>query len=204
MRRIMMNSGMSFHAGILGAVVYLGLGSLALAQLPKSAAPVSAAKSETAPPVDAEPNSTSASFGDWALRCQRLGNGAETQRACEVTQQIRAQDQQNPVAELAIGRLKKADPLRLTVVLPVNVTISNPPSFSTDRKVPELLDLAWRKCLPGGCIADALLKDDVLRRWKTQTSADHITWTDASGRDLAIELSFRGLTQALDALSREP
>ena len=204
MRRIMMNSGMFFHAGILGAIVYLGLGSLALAQLPKSAAPASAAKSESSPPVDAEPNSTSASFGDWALRCQRLGNGAETQRVCEVTQQIRAQDQQNPVAELAVGRLKKADPLRLTVALPVNVTISSPPSFSTDSKVPELLDLAWRKCLPGGCIADALLKDDVLRRWKTQTGAEHITWTDASGRDLAVELSFRGLTQALDALSREP
>jgi invasion protein IalB len=200
----MMNSGMVFGAGMLGAIVYLGLGSLALAQLPKSAAPASAAKSESAPPVDAEPNSTSASFGDWALRCQRLGNGAETQRVCEVTQQIRAQDQQNPVAELAIGRLKKADPLRLTVVLPVNVTISNPPRFSADSKEPEVLDLGWRKCLPGGCIADALLKDDVLRRWKTQTSAEHITWTDASGRDLAIGLSFRGLTQALDALSREP
>jgi invasion protein IalB len=204
MRRTKMNSAMFFHAGILGAIVYFGLGSLALAQLPKSATPASAAKSESAPPVDAEPNSTSASFGDWALRCQRLGNAAEAPRVCEVTQQVHAQDQQNPVAELAIGRLKKADPLRLTIVLPVNVTISNPPSFSTDSKVPELLDLAWRKCLPGGCIADALLKDDVLRRWKTQTSAEHITWTDASGRDLAIGLSFRGLTQALDALSREP
>ena len=72
----MMNSGMVFRAGMLGAIVYLGLGSLALAQLPKSAAPASAAKSESAPPVDAEPNNTSASFGDWALRCQRLGNGA--------------------------------------------------------------------------------------------------------------------------------
>jgi invasion protein IalB len=204
MRRTMMNSRTFFHAGVLGAIVYLGLGSLALAQLPKSAAPASAAKSEAALPVDVEPNSTSASFGDWALRCQRLGNGADTQRVCEVTQQIHAQGQQNPVAELAIGRLKKADPLRLTVVLPVNVTISKPPSFSADGKVPDLFDLAWRKCLPGGCIADALLKDDVLRRWKAQTSAEHITWTDASGRDLAIGLSFRGLTQALDALNREP
>jgi invasion protein IalB len=91
----------------------------------------------------------------------------------------------------------------LTVVLPVNVTISNPPSFSADGKVPELLDLGWRKCLPGGCIADALLTDEVLRRWKTQTSAEHIAWTDAAGRDLAIGVSFRGLTQALDALGKE-
>jgi len=197
-----MSSGM-LSSGMLGAIVYLGLGSLAVAQLPKSAAPAPAAKSESPPPVDAEPNSTSANFGDWTLRCQRLGNGAETRRVCEVTQQIRAQDQQNPVAELAIGRLKKADPLRLTVVLPVNVTISNPPSFSADSKVPELLDLAWRKCLPGGCIADALMTDDVLRRWKTQAGAGRITWTDAAGRDFTIGLSFRGLAQALDALSRE-
>jgi invasion protein IalB len=193
MKRLVMSSGI-FCAGILGAIVFLGLGSQAFAQL----------KPEPPRSVDAPPNSTLASFGDWALRCQRLGNGAEAQRVCEVAQQIRGQDQQNPVAELAIGRLKKADSLRLTVVLPVNVTFSSPLSFSADGKVLEPLDLGWRKCLPGGCIADALLKDDVLRRWETQTSAGRITWTDAAGHYLAIGLSFRGLTQALDALSKEP
>jgi invasion protein IalB len=193
MKRLVMSSGI-FCVGILGAIVFLGLGSQAVAQL------------EPEPPrsVDAEPNRTLASFGDWALRCQRLGNGAEAQRVCEVAQQIRGQDQQNPVAELAIGRLKKADSLRLTVVLPVNVTFSNPLSFSADGKVLDPLDLGWRKCLPGGCIADALLKDAVLSRWKTQKSAGRITWTDGAGHNLAIGLSFRGLTQALDALSKEP
>jgi invasion protein IalB len=193
MKRLVMSSGI-FCAGILGAIVFLGLGSQAFAQL----------KTEPPRSVDAQPNSTLANFGDWALRCQRLGNGAEAQRVCEVAQKIRGQDQQNPVAELAIGRLKKTDSLRLTVVLPVNVTFSSPLSFSAHGKVLEPLDLGWRKCLPGGCIADALLKDDVLRRWKTQTSAGRITWTDAAGHDLAIGLSFRGLTQALDALSKEP
>jgi invasion protein IalB len=202
MSRMMMKSGMSFRAGVLGAIVYLGLGSLAVAQ-PKSAIPAPTAKSEAPRPVDAEPTTTLASFGDWSLRCQRLGSGAEAQRVCEVTQQIRVQDQQNPVAELAIGHLKKADPLRLTVAVPVNVTFSSPPGFSADGKAQEPLDLGWRKCLPGGCIADAVLKDDVLRRWKIQTSAGRITWMDAAGRDLAIGLSFRGLSQALDALSKE-
>jgi len=200
----MTSSSMLFRAAVFGAIVFLAAGSSAVAQVPKSPAPAPAAKPGSPPPVDAEPNSTLASFGDWTLRCQRLGDGAETQPVCEVAQQIRVHDQQNPVAELAIGRPKKADPLRLTVVLPVNVTFSNPPSFSADGKMPEPLDLGWRKCLPGGCIADALLKDDVLHRWKTQTSAGRITWTDAAGRDLAIGLSFRGLTQALDALSKKP
>jgi invasion protein IalB len=201
---MMTNSSTLLYAGVLAVTVILGLGAQAVAQLPKSAAPASVAKPEAPRPVDAEPNSTLASFGDWTLRCQRLGNGPEIRRVCEVAQQIRAQEQQTAVAELAIGRLKKADPLRLTVILPVNVTLSNPPNFSADGKGPELLDLGWRKCLPGGCIADTLLKDEVLRRWKTQTSAGRVTWTDAAGRDLAIGLSFRGLAQALDALSREP
>src|ERR1700676_1403650 len=184
MRWMMMSSGMGLRVGTFGVIALQALGSQAVAQGTKPAAPTSVAKPEPPRPVDAEPNSTLSNFGDWSLRCQRLGNGAETQRVCEVAQQIRSQDQQNPVAELAIGRLKKADPLRLTVVLPVNVTISKPPSFSVDGKVPEPLDLGWRKSLPGGCIADALLKDDVLRSWKTQASAEHITWTDASGGDL--------------------
>jgi invasion protein IalB len=204
MARMMMSSSVFFRAGMLGTIIFVSIGLSAAAQQPKSAFPASATKPEPQRPVDAEPNSTLAGFGDWTLRCQRLGHGAEIQRVCEVAQQIRVQDQQNPVAELAIGRLRKVDPLHLTVVLPVNVTFSNPPSFTADGKVPEPFDLGWRKCLPGGCIADAVLKEDMLRRWKIQTSTGHIAWTDAAGRDLQIDLSFRGLTQALDALSKEP
>ena len=200
----MMNSDMLFRSGILGAIVFFGLGSLGFAQLQKSEPPASASKIEPSRAVDAEPNSTFASFGDWALHCQHIGKGTETQRVCEVSQQIHGQDPQNVVAELAIGRVKKSDPLRLTIILPVNVTFSNPPSFSTDGKVPEPLDMGWRKCLPGGCIADTLLNDDVLHRWKTQTSAERIAWTDAAGGTLAIGSSFRGLAQALDALNKEP
>jgi invasion protein IalB len=191
-------------AGILAALVFAVAGSPVLAQTLKSPDPAPVAKSERQRLVDAEPTSTSASFGDWALRCQRLGDGAKLRRVCEVAQQIHAQGQQSPVAEIAIGRLEKADPLRLTLALPVNVDITNQPIFSADGKEPDHLDLGWRKCVPGGCFADAPLKDEVLRRWTTQSSDGRLAWRDATGRDLAIELSFRGLTQALDAMSKEP
>jgi invasion protein IalB len=194
----------SFRAVVLGATVILGLVSLAVAQAPKSLAPVTTAKSEPSRSlVDATPTSTSASFGDWVLRCQRIGNGAEMLHVCEVAQQIRAQDQQNPLAEVAIGRLKKSDPLLLTVVLPVNVAFSSAPSFSADAKESDLLDLGWRKCLPGGCFADVALKDEVLQRWKAQSGNGRLTWKDAAGRDFAIGISSNGLTQALDAFSKE-
>jgi hypothetical protein len=68
MRQIMMSADVLCRAGIFGAVVFLGLGSQAIAQVPK------AAKPEPLRTVDAEPNSTVASFGDWVLRCQRSGS----------------------------------------------------------------------------------------------------------------------------------
>ena len=119
---------------------------------------------------------------------------------CEVAQQIRAQDQQNPLAEVAIGRLKKSDPLLLTVVLPVNVAFPNSPSFSPDAKDSDLLDLGWRKCLPGGCFADVALKDDFLQRWKAQSGNGRLTWKDAAGRDFAIGVSSNGLAQACSSM----
>jgi invasion protein IalB len=200
----MMKSRLYFHTVVLGATVVLGLGSYAIAETLKSSGPLTTPKPEASRTVvDATPTSTSANFGDWVLRCQRLGNGTETLHVCEVAQQIRAQDQQNPLAEVAIGRLKKSDPLLLTVVLPVNVAFPNSPSFSPDAKDSDPLDLGWRKCLPGGCFADVVLKDDVLQRWKAQSGNGRLTWKDAAGRDFAIGVSSNGLAQALDAFSKE-
>ncbi len=202
---MMWTSNILFRAGITTAIMFLGVGQQAYAQAAKPPTLAPGVQPESPrPAVDGEPNSTSASFGDWVMRCQRLGTGAETLRTCEVAQQIHAQEQQSPVAELAIGRIKKSDPMRLTFVLPVNITFSNPPSFSASGEQQEPLDLGWRKCLPGGCFADAPLKDDMLQRWKKLTNGGRIIWKDASGRDLAVTLSFRGLAQALDAMGKEP
>ncbi|MDO9412627.1 MAG: invasion associated locus B family protein [Pseudolabrys sp.] len=209
------SSGMFYAAAGVVAATFVLSGSLVFAQsqqqrIPRSDTP--APRADTAPRADAattgvqtdmSPTSTSASYGDWILRCQRLGAGAEVQRVCEVVQQVRAQDQQNPTAEIAIGRVKKSDPLMLTVVLPVNVTFPNNPNFSSSGKTTDTVDLGWRRCLPGGCFADLVLKDDVLKDWKSQTNVGRLTWKDAAGRDFAVGISSKGLTQAIDALSKE-
>jgi invasion protein IalB len=186
-----------FRATIWGVIPFLGLGSLSLAQTVKP--PVT---SEAPRLGVAEPSSTSASYGDWIMRCQRLGDGADADRVCEAAQLIHAQDQQNPVAEVAIGRLKKTDPLRLTIVLPVNIALSTPPRLSLNGKDVDGLNFVWLKCLPGGCYANALLTDDVVRRWRDETDARRITWNDGSGRESAVGLSFNGLGSAIDALNR--
>ena len=153
-------------------------------------------------PVDAEPQSTSATFGDWVLRCNRMAIGDQPQRVCEVAQTIIIQGQQAPVAELAIGRIKKSDPLNVTVVLPVNVAFPSAPLVHLDGQ--PSLELTWKRCLPSGCFADASAKDDVLRAWRAAKANGRIETKDAFGRNVVVTISFRGVSQALDALNKEP
>ena len=151
--------------------------------------------------MEAEPKSTTAAFGDWVLRCNRVEIENQTQRICEVAQTITIQGQQAPVAELAIGRVKKTDPLRVTVALPVNVTFPSAPQIGLEGH--PVQELSWKRCLPSGCFADAAPKDEVFRAWRAAKTNGRIETKDAFGRNVVLTISFRGLAQALDALSKE-
>lgn len=155
------------------------------------------------PPVSATPERTTASFGDWTLRCERPDLPAGAPRICEIAQAITVQGQQAPVAQIAFGRIQKSDPLKATIVLPLNVTLTSPVMLATGEKDSKPLDASWQRCLPIGCLAELPLRDELLRRLRGISEAGAILFKDASGRDIRLPLSFRGLAQALDALSRE-
>lgn len=162
-----------------------------------------------APPVPAEPGATTASYGDWVLRCQRLAGGS--QQICEVGQSMRVQGQTAPVAHLAIGRSPGQDGLRVTVLLPPSVTFpsgvrvgdAGRAGAEAGKETDHGVDLAWRRCLPGGCVADGPVQEPVLQSWRKAEEAGRIGFRDAEGREVAVPVSFRGLGPALDALARE-
>ena len=165
---------------------------------------VSQTKSEPGKPapVGADPQSTTANYGDWVVRCQHVGDAATGRRVCEVAQIIQMQGGQGPVAQIAVGRLAAADPLRLTIVLPPNVSFPSSPRLAVDDKDALPADLSWRRCLPGGCFADIEIKDDLLQRWRSQSAQGIIKFKDSAGRDITLPFSFRGFAQALDALAK--
>ena len=152
--------------------------------------------------VSAEPAATSAIFGDWTLRCQRIEDGDKAQRLCEVAQTIQVQNRREPIAQVALGRVSATAPLRVTAVLPPNVSFPSTVGIAAGDKDPPAVELGWRRCVPGGCFADAPASDEVLRGWRGLTTLGRITFKDAEGRTVAVPLSFRGLAQALDALAK--
>jgi invasion protein IalB len=152
--------------------------------------------------VTAEPENTTATFGDWTLRCQRVGEGAQSKRTCEVVQILRTQGQQGQqvtFAQIALGHPSAGQPMRLVVMLPVSVSFPSVANIATDEK-DSGTDLAWSRCVPNSCFAESQVKDDMLLRWRAFGELGRLTFKDAAGREIRTAVSYRGVAQALDAL----
>jgi invasion protein IalB len=178
-------------------------GVFAASDKPKPTPEAVPKKETTEPtPVSNDPQLTTATFGDWVERCQRVNVSGEARRLCEVSLTVTAQGQTQPLAELAIGRVKKSDPLRVTLVLPVNVGFPSAPKIDIG-ETGDPTDLAWRQCVPAGCFAEAPFSADTQRAWREAKSAKVESKT-ANGQAFAFPISLRGLPQALDAMAKEP
>jgi invasion protein IalB len=84
------------------------------------------------PPVSSTPDSFTASYGDWQLRCVRnLADPSATTPVCEVVTFVIAQGQQQPFAQIALS--KGADgAFHLTALVPVNILVRSQPTVATD------------------------------------------------------------------------
>ena len=148
---------------------------------------------------------TTATFGDWQLRCRLTpaAAGQASQRGCEVVQSIVLQGQTAPFAQLGFGKLTPNDPLFFTAVVPVNVTFPSSLKLSIDENDKQPVDVAWTRCLPGGCFASIAMKDDVLKRLRAQNDSGRVLFRNGAGQDLIVPMSFKGLGRALDARAKE-
>lgn len=147
------------------------------------------------------PDRTTASFGDWVLRCDRRTDVTPPQRFCEVGLTIQRPGDNGPQAQVGLGRIQSSDPVRTTVLLPLNVQFQPPVKMVTEGR--ETLELAWQRCLPSGCFANAAVPDDLLRKLRAQKDAGRLEYTDGGGREVTLPISFRGFGEAWEAFLRE-
>src|ERR1700686_1534093 len=83
---------------------------------------------QVAPP---EPQSTTATYGDWVVRCE-IQPGPPLQKTCAMEQLAQVQGQTNPISRAAIGLPAKGESPKLIVQLPVNVSLSAPITITYD------------------------------------------------------------------------
>jgi invasion protein IalB len=175
------------------------------AQTPASRAPAVQAPAAKPGAEPANADMTTATFGDWQLRCRvtPAAAGQAAQRSCEVIQSVVLQGQTAPFAQLGFGKLTPSEPLFFTAVVPVNVAIPGNVKLAVDENDKQPIEASWTRCLPGGCFASIALTDDMLKRLRAQSESGRLMFKNGGGQDLAVPMSFRGLARALDALAKE-
>ncbi len=178
----------------------LGLVALSGPAFAQIAHPPAAAPAAPAAATAADPQRTTATFGDWLLRCVRPEHAPPL---CEVAQIL--YDKGAAVAQTVIGRPVRDQPLRLTALVPVNVNLTMPVRFmpAEGETGTPALELTWRRCMSTGCIADTPLTEEQLRRIRTRTENARLMFQDAAGRQVTMPFGPKGLPEALDALAKE-
>jgi invasion protein IalB len=192
---------------ILGSTCMLAgllFSSFPAASAPSAEAPAKEASKDAPAPVSSDPQTTSATYGDWVLRCSRLADTPQAPRSCEVVQSFQIQGQQGLFAQMAIGRVSAKEPLRITVVMQPNISFPSTIKASVDDKDTQPVELVWKRCTPGGCFADSEFKDETLKRWKAQSANGRLQFKEGTGQEITLPFSFRGLAQALDGLAKSP
>lgn len=165
--------------------------------------PAAAAKAPGPPPVGRDPSVTTASYGDWTLQCVAVPTTG--QRQCGVVQSVQAQGQAAPAAQIVIERLPDAPQAHVVVVtMPANINPATSLTASTGDQDPAPAQLAWRYCVPNGCVAEKTAADDTISTWRAATGPGTIRFAGADGNAVAYPFSLHGLPQALAALAAAP
>jgi invasion protein IalB len=210
-------------AGLLGVCL---LASAASAQqpLPKPspqrptasppAAPGNAAQSQTLPsPPQAAPQPTSspvvapqrttATYDDWIVQCDTVA-GPPSRKTCEMTQltQSQVQGKIQPFSRAIVPKPEKDQASILVVQLPVNVTFSVSVKVQSSDSDPGI-STSFARCIPEGCFASFEMKEETLKKFRAATSGGKLSFADASGRAIAVPISFNGFAKAYDALLKE-
>lgn len=176
---------------VLAAVAAVPAGAMAQAPA-RGAAPPPAAPAARAVPV---PDRTTASYGDWTLRCQQAA-GAEG-RSCDVMLTVLDQRAQ-PLVQLVMRRGPGPANLVLTAQVGVSATVSEPARLLVGETA--ISTLPFQRCLVQGCFAEVQQEEAQITGAAGQAEALQLQYRNGEGAPLAFPIPLRGLAAALQAL----
>jgi invasion protein IalB len=168
---------------------------------PPAAAPTPQAQAAPAAPADQTPQRTTATYGDWVVRCDTLP-GPPPQKSCDMEQLAQLQGQSAPISRAAVPQPPKGEQAKLFIQLPVNVSLAAPVRVEADSKDPGI-STPFRRCVPAGCFAEIELKEELQKKFRASPDPGKITFKDSAEHDVVIPLSFKGFGQAFDALLKQ-
>jgi invasion protein IalB len=153
------------------------------------------AAAQTDNAVATAPQTTTATYRDWTLRCDNAV-GTPPRRVCEVAQTVMAQGGKTALAQIVIGRPGPGEPLKLIVQLPNGVWLPANAILALGDKT--TVTATYKRCVQL-CFADADIDEAALAALKARTDPARLLFADGTQRIVELPLSLDGFAAALDA-----
>ncbi|MGA7966382.1 MAG: invasion associated locus B family protein [Gammaproteobacteria bacterium] len=143
------------------------------------------------------PQRTTATYGDWTVRCAMNGKT----KLCEMTQATQIKGRQQPITQIAIGRQSKKGPVKLVFEAPVDVWLPAGVTLATGNKKADI-SASFSRCVPAGCIAETDIDQNQIKELSHLKKSGKLQFKDARKQLVAIPVSFKGFGDAYDALQK--
>lgn len=186
----------------LVAVVTLGWPAAPAGAQPRAGAPAGSLPA-TSPPRDQgaapRPDRTTATYGDWVLRCELPAAGGE--QSCEVTQTV-LDGRGQPLIQIVARRGSAADQVVVSIHVAANATVSEPLRLSADSG--SAVVAPFRRCTPRGCFAETQSPHGELAALAGRGEGGKVEYRDGDGGAVSVPVSLRGLGASLVAFSAAP
>lgn len=141
--------------------------------------------------------STTATYDDWVVRCEKGSQGT----VCEMTQTTQLKDSNQLVSLIAVGTTKGEGPTKVVFQVPVNVWLQAGVTLTSSDGQTAIAG-NFTRCIPNGCFAETEINQTVLKKLRTMKEQGSLRFKDATQKDVSIPVSFKGFIQANDAMSK--
>lgn len=135
-------------------------------------------------------------YGAWTKVCSLPPGTPNIQ--CEITQDVRTQDRRDITFRVTFHKLPKNQEILMRVFVPIRVELRSGIGIKIDDK--NIGKIEYRRCLGDNCVAEALLKEDILKLFLNGKTATYFIFTTPE-QGVGGLIDLRGLSEAYADLS---
>lgn len=141
------------------------------------------------------PSALSETYEAWTVQCANRVEGEQSQRTCQMSQELLQQGTGQRVLMVAIGNTDQG--AKATMVLPFGLRLSDGVIVNIAEE--EVLRGAYRTCLPAGCVTEFDLPEDLLGKLAIAEAAS-VMMTADNGQPVKTDVSLKGFKPAYQRL----
>lgn len=143
--------------------------------------------------TDAGPSTLSETYDSWTVQCAKITTGGQTTRNCQMSQELQQPESRQRVLLFAVAPKQGERASKATLILPFGLRLSEAVRIEVDGK--ELFRGAFTTCLPGGCISEIDLSDEIVNQMRALEKLT-VVMTANDGQGVRADVSLAGFGAA--------